>query len=119
MQVPTQVSARSFAQLKAVFGDCLPKQNGAAMLESSPVAPIHPAELQALRGLVSAFAGKKLAELVPDAQPASTTARPLPNGTSLLIGRVQAARELRTSDGLLRVLTEKKAAAVFDSIAAM
>jgi hypothetical protein len=113
-----QVSPRSFAQLKAVFGDCLPKQNAAAMLDSSPVAPSNPAELQALRTLVVELAGKKLAEIAP-AQTTSTTARPLPSAAVLQLGQLQAARELRSSDGLLRVLTEKRATALFDTIAAM
>ena len=102
-----QVSARSFAHLKAVFGDCVPKQNAAAMLDSSPVAPTNPSELQALRTLIVELAGKKLAEVAP-AQATSTTARPLPSGAVLQLAQVQAARELRTSDGLLKVLTEKR-----------
>lgn len=115
-----QVSARSFAQLQAVFGDCLPKQNGAAMLDSSPVAPTNAAELQALRTLVVELAGQKLAAFAPaPASATSTQARSLPRGSLLQLGQVQAARDLRSSDGLLKVLTEKKATAVFDTLAAM
>lgn len=109
------VSARSFAHLKAVFGDCVPKQNAAAMLESSPVAPTNPAELQALRTLVVELAGTKLARVAPS----STQARSLPSGAMLQLGQLQAVRELRSSDGLLKVLTEKRATALFDTIAAM
>ena len=116
-----QVSARSFAHLKAVFGDCVPKQNAAAMLESSPVAPTNPAELQALRALVVDLAGTKLAPHASTAHThaTSTTARPLPSGASLQLGQLQAMRDLRSGDGLLKVLTEKRATALFDTIAAM
>lgn len=113
------ISPRSLAQLKMVFGDCVPKQNAAAMLESSPVAPTNPADLQALHALLREHAGKKLAALVPAGAPSSTQSRSLPSGAALQLGQVQAARELRSPDGLLKTLTEKRAAALFDTIAAM
>lgn len=116
-----QVSAQSLRHLQAVFGDCVPKHNAAAMLEDSPLSPTSPAELQALRAVVVAAAGKRLADfMAQSASPALTpTATSASHAAALHMRQVHAARELRTPDGLLKVLTEKKAAAVFQQVAAM
>jgi hypothetical protein len=126
MPVTSALPPRTFERLKAVFGDCVPKQNAAALLDASPAAPQSPEELQALRALVVELQGKKLSEIpvqakgtIGEATASSTQSRAMPAATSLQLRQVQAARELRTPDGLLKVVSEKKAQALFDEIAAM
>lgn len=121
-----QVNARALAQLQAVFGDCVPRENAAVLLEQSPLAPTSAADLQALRALLVDVAGKKLSELrtssshvVGTPTASSTQGRPLPASTSLQLAAVQGRRDLKTADGLQKVVSEKKAHALFDAIAAM
>jgi hypothetical protein len=124
---PLSLSPRTLDQLRAVFGDCVPRTNADAILAASPAAPTTLAELEALHAVLPEAAGKKLSQLVGGSAggsagalaPTSTQGRPLPANTSLRLAQVQAARDLRTADGLTRVLTEKKAAALFNTIAAM
>ena len=92
------------------------------MLEQSPVAPVSAAELEALRAIVLEAAGKKLSELAPPTM-SSTLPRASfsaeASAAQLQMRQIHAARELRTPEGLLKVLTEKKAGAVFTEVAAM
>jgi hypothetical protein len=104
-----QVSPRQIAQLRAVFGDCIPKENGLAILEASPQAPVD--GFAALQPLVAHFAGGKLPPL-PDG-------RSIPAATKLQLGALAAVKNLKSPDGLLKVLTEKKVNALFEDIKRM
>lgn len=115
-----QVAPRQLQQLRQIFGDCIPKENAAALVASSPLAPTSTTEVAALREAALALAGQKLdvvSGVTTTGAPAAQ--RPLPAALSLQLTQVQASKDLRTADGLLKLLSPQKTAQVFRDAAAM
>lgn len=117
-----QVSSRTLGQLRAVFGDCVPKENALAMLEASPAQPQAATELAALRAVVRDAAGRKIVDLATFAQaqelPRVTAPLKQPDAHRLLLAQVQGARDLKGVDGLKKVLREDEVARLFTRAAA-
>ncbi len=99
-----RVTPTAVRQLRAVFGDCVPKDNAADVLAQSPLAPTGRA-LDELMAVLGDVAGQKL-----PAPPSSSPVRPL---HEVALAQVQARRDVGG------VLSEAKLAEAWRAVTAM